>query len=156
MELKAGMKAPDFTLPDSQGKDVSLSNFIGKNVILYFYPKDNSGGCTAEAIDFRDNYEKIEKINTVIISISKDSVKSHLNFAHKYNLPFILLSDSEGKVCELYGVWKEKKLYGRTYMGIERTTFLINQQGFIIKIFPRVKVKGHVEEIVKYLYSLPF
>jgi len=156
MELKVGMKAPDFTLPDSQGKDVSLSSFIGKNVILYFYPKDNSGGCTAEAIDFRDSYEKIEKTNTVIIGISKDSVKSHLNFAHKYNLPFILLSDSGGKVCELYGVWKEKKLYGRTYMGIERTTFLINQDGFITKIFPRVKVKGHVEEIVKYLYSLPF
>ncbi|HXL02280.1 MAG TPA: thioredoxin-dependent thiol peroxidase [Candidatus Atribacteria bacterium] len=154
MELKIGMKAPDFTLPDSQGNDVSLSNFIGKNVILYFYPKDNSGGCTAEAIDFRDNYEKIEKTNTVVIGISKDSAKSHLNFAHKYNLPFILLSDKEGKVCELYGVWKEKKLYGRTYMGIERTTFLINQQGFIMKIFPRVKVKGHVEEIVEDLYSL--
>ena len=104
MELKEGMKAPDFTLQDSQGKDVVLSNFREKNVILYFYPKDNTKGCTLEAINFRDNYEEIKKTNSVILGVSKDSMKSHVSFINKYNLPFILLSDGEGKVCELYGV----------------------------------------------------
>lgn len=151
MGLKVGMKAPDFTLPDSQGKEVSLSNFKGKKIILYFYPKDNTSGCTAEAVSFRDNYDKIRATNSLVIGISKDSVASHLNFAQKYNLPFILLSDSEGKVCELYGVWKEKSMYGRSYMGIERTTILIDEQGYLQQIFPQVKVKGHIEEVMKFL-----
>jgi len=151
MELKIGMKAPDFTLQDSQGKEVSLSNFKGKKIILYFYPKDNTSGCTAEAVSFRDNYDKIKETNSMVIGISKDSIASHMNFARKYNLPFILLSDGEGKVCELYGVWKEKSMYGRSYMGIERTTFLIDEQGYLQQIFPQVKVKGHSEEVMKFL-----
>lgn len=105
-------------MPDNQGKEVCLSNFKGKKIILYFYPKDNTSGCTAEAVSFRDNYEKIKQANAEVIGISKDSVASHRNFAQKYNLPFILLSDAEGKVCALYGVWKEKSGYGRSYMGI--------------------------------------
>ena len=151
MELKVGRRAPDFNLPDSQGNDVTLSNFREKNVILYFYPKDNTKGCTLEAINFRDNYEEIKETDTVILGVSKDSTKSHLSFISKYNLPFVLLSDGEGKVCELYGVWKTKKMYGREYMGIERTTFLINKEGNIMKIFPKVKVEGHVEEIMEQL-----
>ena len=151
MELKVGMKALDFTLPDSKGNDVTLSNFKGKKVILYFYPKDNTKGCTLEAINFRDNYEEIKETDTVILGVSKDSMKSHISFINKYNLPFVLLSDEEGKVCELYGVWKMKKMYGREYMGIERTTFLIDKEGNIMKIFPKVKVEGHVEEIMDQL-----
>jgi len=151
MELKVGMKAPDFTLPDSQGKEIALSNLKGKKVVLYFYPKDNTSGCTAEAVSFKENYNKLKKANAEVIGISKDSMASHLNFIQKYDLPFILLSDNEGKVCSLYGVWKEKKMYGRNYMGIERTTFLIDEQGYIQKIFPKVKVKGHIEEIMKFL-----
>ncbi len=151
MNLEEGMKAPDFSLPDSQGIEVALSDFIGKNIILYFYPKDNTKGCTLEAVSFRDNYEKIQESNTIILGVSKDSIKSHINFVNKHNLPFKLLSDSEGKICELYGVWKEKSMYGRKYMGIERTTFLIDKEGTIMKIFPKVKVKGHVEEVIKYI-----
>jgi len=151
MKLKEGMKAPDFTLTDSQGNDVTLSNFERKNVILYFYPKDNTKGCTIEAINFRDNYEEIKETDTIILGVSKDSMKSHVSFINKYNLPFVLLSDEEGKVCELYGVWKTKKMYGREYKVIERTTFLINKEGNIIKIFPKVKVQGHVDEIMEQL-----
>ncbi len=151
MELKEGMRAPDFTLQDSQGNHVTLSNFKGKNVILYFYPKDNTKGCTLEALNFRDNYEEIKEIDTVILGVSKDSMKSHVSFINKYNLPFVLLSDEEGKVCELYGVWKTKKMYGREYMGIERTTFLIDKKGNIRKLFPKVKVEGHIDEIMDQL-----
>ena len=151
MELKVGMKALDFTLPDSKGNDVTLSNFKGKKVILYFYPKDNTKGCTLEAINFRDNYEEIKETDTVILGVSKDSMKSHISFINKYNLLFVLLSDEEGKVCELYGVWKMKKMYDREYMGVERTTFLIDKEGNIMKIFPKVKVEGHVKEIMEQL-----
>jgi len=151
MELKVGMKAPDFTLPDSKGNDIVLSNFRKKKVILYFYPKDNTKGCTLEAINFRDNYKEIKETDTVILGVSKDSMKSHISFINKYNIPFVLLSDEEGKACELYGVWKAKKMYGREYMGIERTTFLIDKEGKIMKIFPKVKVEGHVKEIMDQL-----
>ena len=151
MELKEGMKAPDFTLPDNQGNNVTLSNFRGKNVILYFYPKDHTKGCTLEATNFGDNYEEIKETDTIILGVSKDSIKSHISFINKYNLPFILLSDEEGKVCELYGTWKMKKMYGREYRGIERTTFLIDKEGNIIKKFSKVKVEGHVEEIMEQL-----
>jgi len=149
MELKEGMSAPEFSLPDSEGNKVALSDYRGKNVILYFYPKDNTKGCTLEAISFRDNYEEIMTINTVVLGISKDSLKSHIGFISKYHLPFILLSDEEGKVCELFDVWKKKKMYGREYMGIERTTFLIDQKGEILRIFKKVKVEGHVEELLQ-------
>ena len=151
MTINEGNKAPEFTLPDSQGNQVSLSDFQGKNVILYFYPKDNTKGCTLEAVNFRDNYEEIKQKDTVVLGISKDSIKSHVNFISKYHLPFILLSDKDESVCELYGVWKKKSMYGREYMGIERTTFLINKKGIILKIFHKVKVQGHVEEILEYL-----
>jgi len=151
MELKAKMKAPEFALPDIQDNQVSLSGFQGKNVILYFYPKDNTKGCTLEAINFRDNYKDISERDTVVLGVSKDSKKSHANFIGKYHLPYILLSDEDGNVCKLYGVWKMKSRNGREYMGIERTTFLIDKKGNIIKIFPKVKVEGHVEEILKYL-----
>ena len=151
MELKEGMKAPDFTLPDSQGNNITLSKFIGKNIILYFYPKDHTKGCTLEATDFRDNYDKIKETDTVILGVSKDSIKSHVSFINKYNLPFVLLSDESGEVCELYGVWKTKKMYGREYKGIERTTFLIDKEGNISKKFPKVKVQGHIEEIMEQL-----
>lgn len=151
MELIEGMKAPDFTLPDSQGNNVALSNFRGKNVILYFYPKDHTKGCTLEATNFGDNYEEIKETDTIILGVSKDSIKSHISFINKYNLPFILLSDEEGKVCELYGTWKMDKKYDREYRGIERTTFLIDKEGDIIKIFFKVKVEGHVEEIMEQL-----
>ena len=151
MELKVGMKVPDFTLPDSKGNDVTLSKFKGKKVILYFYPKDNTKGCTLEAINFRDNYKEIKETDTVILGVSKDSMKSHISFINKYDIPFVLLSDAEGEICELYGVWKMKKMYGREYMGIERTTFLIDKEGNIMKIFPKVKVEGHVKEIMEQL-----
>jgi len=151
MELKEGMKSPDFTLPDNQGNNVTLSNFRGKNVILYFYPKDHTKGCTIEATNFKDNYKEITETDTIILGVSKDSIKSHTSFINKYNLPFILLSDEEGKVCELYGTWKMKKMYGRDHIGIERTTFLIDKEGNIIRKFSKVKVEGHVEEIMEQL-----
>ena len=151
MELKVGMKAPDFTLPDSKENDVTLSKFKGKKVILYFYPKDNTKGCTLEAINFRDNYKEIKETDTVILGVSKDSMESHISFINKYGIPFVLLSDAEGEICELYGVWKTKKMNGREYMGIERTTFLVDKEGNIMKIFPKVKVEGHVKEIMDQL-----
>lgn len=150
-ELKEGKKAPAFSLPDSHGNKVSLKDFLGRKVVLYFYPKDMTSGCTQEACDFRDSFPKFEKIKTDVIGISKDPVKSHKKFSDKYELPFTLLSDEDVKICEKYGVWKEKSMYGKKYMGIERTTFIINEQGKIEKIFPKVKVKGHVEEVLKTL-----
>ncbi len=144
--LKEGDKAPDFTLIADTGEKISLKNFRGKKIILYFYPKDNTSGCTAEACDFRDNIKVFEKKNAVIIGISKDSIESHKKFKSKYKLPFLLLSDENIEVLKKYNVWKEKSLYGKKYMGIERTTFIINEEGIIEKIFSKVKVKGHIEE----------
>ena len=135
-----GKKAPNFKLKDQNGKTVSLEDFKGKNVILYFYPKDNTSGCTAEACNFRDEFTKFGKLNAVIIGISPDSSESHKKFAQKYDLPFILLSDEDKKVLELYGVWKEKSMYGRKYMGVERTTVIIGTDGKIKKIFIRLKL----------------
>ncbi len=146
--LKEGDKAPDFTLIADTGEKISLKNFRGKKIILYFYPKDNTSGCTAEACDFRDNIKVFEKKNAVIIGISKDSIESHKKFKSKYKLPFLLLSDENIEVLKKYNVWKEKSLYGKKYMGIERTTFIINEEGIIEKIFSKVKVKGHIEEIL--------
>jgi len=147
-ELKEGFKAPDFSLPDLEGNKISLKSFSGKKVVLYFYPKDMTTGCTREACDFRDSFPKFNKIDAVVIGISKDSVKSHNKFKEKYDLPFILLSDENGEVCEKYGVWKEKSMYGKKYMGIERTTFIIDENKKVMKIFPKVKVNGHIQEIL--------
>lgn len=146
-----GKKAPSFKLKDKDGKEISLSDFKGKNVVLYFYPKDNTSGCTAEACNFRDEFPKFSNLNAVIIGISPDSSESHKKFADKYELPFILLSDPEEKVLEAYGVWKEKSMYGRKYMGVERTTFVIDADGKIKKIFNKVKVQGHNKEVMEAL-----
>lgn len=146
-----GKKAPAFTLPDGNGKKVSLADFKGKNVVLYFYPKDMTSGCTQEACDFRDSFPNFSKLKAVVLGVSIDSIDSHKKFADKYNLPFSLLSDDKKEVVEKYGVWKEKSMYGRKYMGIERTTFIIDKEGKIKNIFPKVKVAGHVAEIMKAL-----
>lgn len=142
-------KAPQFTLRDSLGNTVSLSDFKGKKVVLYFYPKDNTSGCTKEACDFRDVFPEFKKLNSIVLGVSADSEKSHQGFAQKYDLPFTLLSDPDKEVIQKYGVWKEKSMYGKKYMGIERTTFLIGEDGDILKIYPKVKVQGHVDEILR-------
>lgn len=147
--LKTGQKAPAFTLFSDSGEKISLKSLSGKKVILYFYPKDDTPGCTKESCDFRDHFSVLKKSGAVVIGVSKDSVNSHMKFKTKYKLPFPLLSDEEGKVCEAYGVWKEKSMYGRTYMGIEWTTFLIDESGKILKVYPKVSVPGHVDEVLK-------
>ena len=151
MNIEIGKKAPQFTLPDTDGNKVALKNFLGQKVVLYFYPKDNTSGCTAEACDFNDSLKAFDKIKTKVIGVSKDSIKSHVKFRDKYDLKFTLLSDEEIKVLPKYDVWKEKSMYGKKYMGVVRTTFIIDEKGKIEKIFPKVKVKEHVDEILKYL-----
>ncbi len=147
--LNVGDKAPDFTLATDGNGSVSLAKLAGKNVVLYFYPKDDTPGCTIEAKDFRDLMPEFEKSNTVIIGLSKDDVKSHDKFKTKFCLPFTLASDTDGAVCEAYGVWVEKSMYGKKYMGIERTTLLIGKQGKIAQIWPKVKVEGHAREVLE-------
>ena len=149
--LEVGMKAPDFTLPDKQGIPVSLSDFLGKKVVLYFYPKDNTPGCTRQACAFAQSYSRFEANNVVVIGISKDSAASHLKFAEKYELPFVLLSDPELQAIQAYGVWQEKKLYGKVSMGVVRSTYLINEQGVIEKVMPKVKPDTNADEILAYL-----
>lgn len=149
--LEIGMKAPEFTLHDKDGNAVSLSDFIGKKVVLYFYPKDNTPGCTRQACAFAAAYEGFKSRNVVVIGISKDSVASHLKFAQKYNLPFILLSDPELQAIQAYGVWQEKKLYGKVSMGVVRTTFIIDEQGNIERVMPKVKPDTNAAEILAYL-----
>ena len=152
-EIKEGNKAPDFTARDQNGKKVKLSSFKGKkNIVLYFYPKDMTPGCTTQACDFRDQLKKFK--NTVILGVSIDSQERHQKFIEKYDLPFSLLADTDKKVVQKYGVWQEKKLYGKTFMGIVRTTFLIDKTGTVKKIFPKVKVKTHIEEVLKELKEL--
>jgi len=146
--LKIGDKAPDFKLPADSGKEINLNDLRGKKVILYFYPKDMTSGCTKEACDFRDSIKKFEKKNTVVLGVSADSTGSHQKFKDKYDLPFTLLSDETKKMIKDYGVWKEKSLYGKKYMGIERTTYVIDEKGRIEKIFNKVKVDGHIDEIL--------
>lgn len=154
-ELKEGQKAPEFTLESTEGKKVSLKDFKGKkNVVLYFYPKDMTPGCTAEACSFRDNLARVEKTGAVIFGVSTDDVKSHQKFTEKHQLNFPLLADTEKEVVNAYGVWKKKSMYGREYMGIERTTFIIDKSGNIAKIFPKVKVEGHTDEVLKALSEL--
>jgi peroxiredoxin Q/BCP len=140
-----GEKAPGFTLDSDDGRQVSLKDFVDKKLVLYFYPKDNTPGCTTEAVGFRDIAEEFKKQGAVIVGVSKDSVESHKKFKEKHDLPFTLLSDPEGKVLNLYGVWKKKSLYGKTFMGTERTTFLIDEKGIVMKVYRKVKAKGHAQ-----------
>ena len=149
--LEVGMKAPDFTLLDKRGNSVSLSDFLGKKVVLYFYPKDSTPGCTRQACAFAQNHSNFEDKNVVVIGVSKDSVASHLKFAEKYELPFVLLSDPELVAIQAYGVWQEKKLYGKVSMGVVRTTFIIDEQGNIEKIMPKVKPDTNAADILAYL-----
>jgi peroxiredoxin Q/BCP len=149
--LDEGKKAPVFTLNNQDGKSVSLKDFYGKKVVLYFYPKDDTSGCTKEACSFRDGFPEFNNLNAVILGVSPDSVESHKKFAEKYNLPFTLLSDEPREIIEKYDVWKEKNNYGKKYMGVERTTFLIDENGMIKKIFPKVKVDGHDQELLEAL-----
>ena len=146
--LEVGDIAPDFTGLSGEGKPLRLHDFVGRKVALYFYPKDNTPGCTAEACSIRDHWSEFEKEDIVVIGVSGDSVKSHQKFAAKYELPFSLLSDKEKEVMEAYGVWGEKKMYGKTFLGVKRTTFLINESGKIVKIFKRPKTKIHGKEIL--------
>lgn len=147
--LKIGQKAPSFSLKNESGEMLTLKSFAGKKLVIYFYPKDDTPGCTKESCDFRDHFGRIQKSGAAVIGVSKDSVASHQKFKTKYSLPFTLLSDEEGKMCKAYGVWKEKSMYGRKYMGIERTTFLIDENGKVAKIYPKVSVTGHVDEVMK-------
>lgn len=144
-------KAPDFSLTDKDGKIVSLHDFLGKKVVLYFYPKDNTPGCTRQACAFAANYTQFQKLDVAVIGVSKDSVTSHVKFAENYNLPFILLSDPDHKVIEEYGAWQEKKLYGKASFGTVRTTFIIGVDGTIQKIMPKVKPDTNAEEVLEFL-----
>lgn len=154
MSLKVGDKAPSFKLKNQDGKIISLAEFKGKPVVLYFYPKDDTPGCIKEACNFRDVFPMFGKMKAEIIGISTDSVESHKKFATKYNLPFNLLADEKKEVVEKYDVWKEKNMYGKKYMGIERTTFVIDGDGKIAKIFPKVKVEEHNKEVIEALKEL--
>ena len=149
--LEAGVKAPAFTLPDQDGDPVSLSDFLGKKVILYFYPKDNTPGCTRQACAFAGSYAAFRDLDAVVIGVSKDSTASHRKFAEKYELPFLLLSDPELGVLQAYGVWQEKKLYGKVSMGVVRTTFIIDETGVIEKVMPKVKPDTNAADILAYL-----
>jgi peroxiredoxin Q/BCP len=148
MSIEPGTKAPDFTLPTDGGGTVTLSKLKGKKVVLYFYPKDDTSGCTAEACGFRDSLPNFKKLDATVIGVSRDSVASHDKFKKKYELPFMLAADTDGKVTERYGVWVEKSMYGRKYMGIERATFLIDEKGMVKQVWHKVKVPGHVEEVM--------
>lgn len=154
MTLEIGDKAPTFNLPSNGGETCDLSSYKGKPVVLYFYPKDNTPGCTKEACGFRDAMPDFSKCKADIIGVSKDSVRKHDNFVAKHELNFTLVSDEEGELCEKYGVWVEKSMYGRKYMGIERATFLIDGKGVIREIWRKVKVKGHVESVLAAVQAL--
>ena len=149
MALVIGDKAPEFEVSDENGKQVKLSDFKGKKVILYFYPKDQTPGCTAQSCNLRDNHQELKAAGYVVLGISSDSQKSHLRFIEKQNLPFTLLADEDKKVHNLYGTWAEKKLYGRTYMGTLRTTFVIDEKGIIENIISKVKTKDHTAQILE-------
>jgi thioredoxin-dependent peroxiredoxin len=147
-ELKEGDTAPAISLNTDSGQPFTLGSVRGQNVVLYFYPKADTPGCTKEACEFRDTTKKFTKSNTVIVGVSPDSAKSQAKFKEKFDLPFVLLADVDHKTCEDYGVWKEKSMYGKKYMGVERSTFLIDPKGKIKKIFPKVKVEGHAQEVL--------
>ena len=146
--IEVGQVATDFTLPADDGSHVSLQDFRGKKVVLYFYPKDDTPGCTKEACSFRDNLGRVTTKGAVVLGVSRDDEDSHVKFKEKYHLNFPLLSDTDGRVTEAYGVWQEKNLYGRKSMGIVRTTFLIDEKGRIARIWPKVKVEGHTDEVL--------
>ncbi|NQV75269.1 MAG: thioredoxin-dependent thiol peroxidase [Bacteroidetes bacterium] len=150
-ELSEGQKAPEFTANDQNGKSVSLSNFAGKSIILYFYPKDDTPGCTAEACSFRDNYESLLAEGFEVLGVSTDDEKSHLKFIGKYNLPFSLIADAEKKIVEAYGVWVEKNMYGKKYMGVSRKTFIIDKNGMIRKIIDKVDTKNSSAQVLEIL-----
>ena len=149
--LKEGIKAPDFTLKSANGLDINLSDFIGKKVILYFYPRDNTPGCTTEACEFRDAFEEYQNAGAVIIGISPDTVSQHKSFSGQYDLPFLLLADTEKKVIKAYGAEKVKVSDGKSTMGIQRSTFVIDEEGTILKVFPTVTPAGHAKEILKFI-----
>ncbi|MEC1719716.1 thioredoxin-dependent thiol peroxidase [Schinkia azotoformans] len=152
MAVEIGTKAPDFELPASNGEMVKLSDFLGdRHVVLYFYPKDMTPGCTTEACDFRDKHESFAELNAVILGVSPDPMNRHDKFIEKYDLPFLLLADEENKVAEAYDVWKLKKNFGKEYMGIERSTFVIAKDGQLVKEWRKVKVKGHVDEALQFI-----
>ncbi|MBI3331098.1 MAG: thioredoxin-dependent thiol peroxidase [Candidatus Omnitrophica bacterium] len=153
--MRPGQLAPPFSLQAGDGKTMALSDFRGKRVILYFYPKDDTPGCTREACGFRDARPRLSRAGAVVLGVSRDSEPSHRRFAEKFGLTFPLLSDPDAAVCKAYGVWKQKSLYGRTYWGIERATFLIDEEGRIARIFPKVKVDGHVEAVLQALAGAP-
>ncbi|MDH5797654.1 MAG: thioredoxin-dependent thiol peroxidase [Paracoccaceae bacterium] len=152
--IQEGQIAPDFTLPRDGGEEISLSSFKGQNVVLYFYPKDNTPGCTTEALDFTALGAEFKAANTVVLGISKDTVAKHEKFRDKYSLGVILLSDSDGNACENYGVWGEKSMYGKIFQGITRATFLIDADGKVAKVWPKVKVTGHAEEVLDAVKAL--
>lgn len=145
---QTGKKAPEFSLTSAEGQGVKLADFRGKKVVLYFYPKDDTSGCTKESCAFRDAQTPLKKAGAVVMGISPDSVESHLRFKDKYGLDFLLLADPEHQAIEAYGVWKEKNMYGRKYMGVERSTFLIDEQGLLLEEWRKVKVEGHVEAVL--------
>ncbi len=149
--LSTGIHAPNFTLMDDSNKEVTLSSFLGKKVVLYFYPRDNTPGCTTEACQFRDAYDEFLACGAVVIGISPDSAKSHGSFREKFNLPFYLLADPDKEVIKLYDTLKEKNMYGKAYLGVERSTYLIDEYGTISAVFPKVKADGHAEEILRLL-----
>ena len=149
--LNSGDKAPDFDLPQDDGSTVSLKNLLGHKIILYFYPKDDTSGCTQEALEFNQLKSAFTECGAVIFGVSPDSVKSHIKFKAKHNLDFALISDESKSMLESYGVWTEKSMYGRKYMGVERTSFLIDESGFIMKVWPKVKVPGHAAEILSFI-----
>lgn len=151
MAIEEGAKAPAFSLKDQDGKTVKLADFKGRQVVLYFYPKDNTSGCTTEACSFRDHYQALKKKGAVVLGVSKDDEKSHTRFAQKYQLPFPLLVDADHKVAEAYGAWGEKSLYGRKFLGTIRSTFLIGADGKLKKAWPKVKVAGHTEQVLEAL-----
>jgi len=152
--IEAGQPAPDFTLPDQNGDLITLSKLKGKPIVLYFYPKDDTPGCTREACDFRDGYSAFKKAGATILGISPDDTSSHAKFAEKFKLPFTLLSDEGAKTCQAYGVWKEKNMYGKKYLGVERTTFVIDAQGMVRRVFPKVKVEGHADKVLEAIQAL--
>jgi peroxiredoxin Q/BCP len=146
--LQEGEKAPDIHLKTDSGEQFDLADLSGKNIVLYFYPKADTPGCTKEACEFRDTSQKFSKANTVVVGVSPDATKAQAKFKDKFDLPFTLLADVDHQAAEAYGVWKEKSMYGKKYMGVERTTFVIGPDGKIKKIFPKVKVEGHAEEVL--------
>lgn len=151
MTIETGQMAPDFTLKANNGEDVTLSDFRGKNVVLYFYPKDMTPGCTTEACDFRDHHTAFEDLNTVILGVSPDPAERHSTFVDKHDLPFLLLADVDHEVAEMYGVWKQKKMFGKEFMGVERSTFVIDQEGKLVKEWRKVRVKDHVAETLRFV-----